>query len=446
VFPPKLQEVLDRALQLDPDERWPSVLEFGEALHEAVGDWVDEEEPLEEESPETESLEGPWGGVSLPEEPTLAASESELEHPDLAETAAAADAVDVQIPETEVAPKPPLPGPKEHVPNPPGSSASRLRRATMVMAAIFGLAGSAWGVYTAFIGDPRSAPGGPEAPPPVSFAEGAEERLSGFEQQFESFAQDDVPVAVAEAADSVARLIYDQSAGIPDLQARAASVRARALGYLDDSAGAVTWARQAVDLAPESQQYRTALGRYRMALGGAEPPLVVVDLPGVEDGPTVSDPPGDPDPRTGAPVTPTPVSFAENAEQRLSGFELQFESFAGDNVPVAVAEAAASVARRIYDQSAGIPDLQARAASLRTQAQGYLDAHLQPERGDPGPTGARGVRARPGAGIPTRFRWRHPVGPTGRGPRAWEPAVSDSPCPGRGSPRRVSAFGNTGRV
>ena len=46
VFPPKLQEALDRALQLDPDQRWPSVLEFGEALHAAVGAWVDEEGPF----------------------------------------------------------------------------------------------------------------------------------------------------------------------------------------------------------------------------------------------------------------------------------------------------------------------------------------------------------------------------------------------------------------
>ena len=110
MFPPELQEVLDRALELDPDERWPSVLEFGEALRAAVGPRVEEKEPLEEESPETVAWEGSWDDVPPPEEPIVAASESELERPDPAETSAAADVADLQIPATEVAPKPPLPG------------------------------------------------------------------------------------------------------------------------------------------------------------------------------------------------------------------------------------------------------------------------------------------------------------------------------------------------
>jgi serine/threonine protein kinase len=62
VFPPDLQAVFDRALQTDPDDRWPDVMAFGDALIEAVGPIADEEELLEpdlyaDKSPETESPE-----------------------------------------------------------------------------------------------------------------------------------------------------------------------------------------------------------------------------------------------------------------------------------------------------------------------------------------------------------------------------------------------------
>ena len=185
VFPPKLQEALDRALQLEPDERWPSVLEFGEALHEAVSDWVDEEEPLEEESPGTELLERPWGSVSTLEEPTPAASDSELEGPHPAGAAAAADVVDLRIPATEVGPKPPLPRTKKHPPKARRSSARRLRRAIIAMTVTLALGASAWGVYTTLAGPPETPPpaaGGPSGEDP----ETAEQRLSEFGQQFES--------------------------------------------------------------------------------------------------------------------------------------------------------------------------------------------------------------------------------------------------------------------
>jgi len=391
VFPPKLQEALDRALQLEPDERWPSVLEFGEALHEAVGAWVDEEEPLEEESPGTELLEKPWGGVSTLEESTPAASDSELESPHPAGADDDDDeVVDQRIPATEVGPKPPLPRTKEHPPKARGSSARRLRRATIAMTVTLAVGASAWGVYTALAGPPETPPpvaGGPrgedpetaeqrlseseqqfesaeppsvvtraeqngtatpdgpdspvgavETPPPVAGGlsgedpETAEQRLSGLEQQFESFAGDGVPVAIAEAADSVATRIYDQSSGIPErqeIQARAASVRAGARGYLDDLAGAVRWARQAVNLAPESQQYRTAL------------------------------------------------TLAEAAfdESRLSEMQDEFDSYVLRTgvVPNAVAEAADSEAGLVFERNADRPALQARAAFVRAQALGVLD-------------------------------------------------------------------------
>jgi len=68
-----------------------------------------------------------------------------------------------------------------------------------------------------------------------------------------------VPDAVAEAADSVAGLVFERNAGRPVLQATGAFLRAQALGYLDDWRGAVTWAQRAVDLAPGNQEYQRVL-------------------------------------------------------------------------------------------------------------------------------------------------------------------------------------------
>jgi len=190
-----------------------------------------------------------------------------------------------------------------------------------------------------------ATPDGPDPPageadPPLPVAgrlsgedpETAEQRLSELEQQFDSYAGDRVPVAIAEAADSAATRIYDQSSGIPErreIQARAASVRAGARGYLDDLAGAVTWARQAVNLAPESQQYRTAL-------------------------------------------TLAEVAFDE---YRLSEIQDEFDSYAvsEDDMPDAVAEAADSVAALVFERNADGPALQARAAFVRAQALGSLE-------------------------------------------------------------------------
>jgi len=118
--------------------------------------------------------------------------------------------------------------------------------------------------------------------------------------------------------------------GIPDLQAHAASVHGRARGYLLDFAGAITWAQQAVDLAPESQQYRTAL-------------------------------------------TLAEVAFDEH---RLSEIQDEFDSYiVGPTgiVPDTVAEDADSEAGLVFERNADRPELQARAAYLRAQALGSLD-------------------------------------------------------------------------
>ena len=95
---------------------------------------------------------------------------------------------------------------------------------------------------------------------------------------------------------------------------------------------------------------------------------------GVEPTPdrTVASTGGDPDSLAAGPSV---EDLTETAEQELASLEQQFVSIAGDDVPLAMAEDAYSVASRIYDQSAGIPDLQARAALVQTQAQGYIDGY-----------------------------------------------------------------------
>ena len=185
---------------------------------------------------------------------------------------------------------------------------------------------------------PDTPAGGGETPPPVAGGpsgedpETAEQRLSGLEQQFDLYGGDRVPVAMAEAADSAATRIYDQSAGIPERQeirAHAASVRAGARGYLDDLAGAVTWAQQAVNLAPERQQYRTALTLAEVAFDG----------------------------------------------YRLSEIQDEFDLYVVRTgvVPDAVAEAADSEAGLVFERNADMPALQGRAAFVRAQALGSLE-------------------------------------------------------------------------
>jgi hypothetical protein len=279
-----------------------------------------DEEALGEDTSKTELWEGSLDAVSPLEESTRATSESELERPDVDEKAAAADVVDLQIPATQVAPQPALVRPGEHPPKIPASSARRFRRAKVAMAVALVLGGGAWGAYTAFAGPTETppptaaAPSGEEAetapaeealetadPPLVAVdtprvaaaptvsdsadnpdpstgggtdenvSETAEQQLSEFEQQFNSFVEfaQDVPDALAEAADSVAGLIFDRSEGIPELHAHAAAVRARARGYLDDLCGAERWWAQAADLVPDNSFYGTQREMYRAENRGA---------------------------------------------------------------------------------------------------------------------------------------------------------------------------------
>ena len=86
-------------------------------------------------------------------------------------------------------------------------------------------------------------------------------RLSERQSELDSYllAAGGVPDAVAERADREAGLVFDRNADKPELRTRAADLRAQALGYLDDWSGAVDWGQRAVDLAPGSQVYRQNL-------------------------------------------------------------------------------------------------------------------------------------------------------------------------------------------
>ena len=338
-FPPELQQVFDRALEMEPEDRWPDAQEFRKALLEAVGPIVDEIDPLEEESydepepeeatAETAMWEAPGGEAPTPESaetavwvppgseaPTPKSAEtavwvppgSEAPAPESAEAAVSqappgepdaqipGTVVQQQIPATMVAPKPPTTA--------PGSSASPLRRAGVAAVVTLALGAGAWGAYTTFFGSP-------EITPPVSAAAGAEQQLSGSGP------------AGLEQAGSVQG---GSGQGVESVTGNDESVAG------DDVSGAGADGPDAVE---------------QVATGG--------DLDSLAVGPGVE-------------------SSTEAAEQELSELERQLALF-GDEMPLAEAEDAQSAATRISDQSPGNPALQSRALDVSTQAQEIIDGY-----------------------------------------------------------------------
>ena len=109
---------------------------------------------------------------------------------------------------------------------------------------------------------PSSPLGNPtDSPDPVIEAALDGDRLAEIQDEFDSYLlrPGGVPDAMAEAATSVAGLVFERNANNPALRARAAFVHAQALGYVDDWPGAVIWGQRAVDLAPGNREYQLVL-------------------------------------------------------------------------------------------------------------------------------------------------------------------------------------------
>jgi len=380
-FPAALQRVLDRALRKDPEERWSTVKEFGDALERALA-------PGRPAPDISSAPTQQWKGDPGSPPPVVPLSPTSHEQPPaVVERTAAADVpdqVDPQIPATELAPPRPAPtkggeAPEDRKRGRAQRAEGHSRRARTVAAAatLAMLVAGAWGA-TLLLGD-RS--------PPVIGSD-PEGQLSELQQRLVALdlAGSPPPPALAESADTVARVVFDRHPESPELQARAASVASQAKGYLGDWPGALDWGSRAIELAPMDEAYR--------------------------------------------------ATFAHAARERLLGLDRALSSASDDEVAVSSQEAD-SVARLVFGLSQELPSLQALAASLRASAQARLGNDAEAARWAqqavdlaPGDSTYRAALATYGA----------PTNPVGEPPRREAAVVVPERASGPGVSEQLAGF------